>query len=90
MPHYKNQNNEVYYLDSESDRHFLPSGCVNITDKEADDIRASKVVPLTYVDLRLAAYPYIGDQLDAIWKGGKDYEDMKASILAVKNKYTKV
>jgi hypothetical protein len=87
MPHYKNQHNEVYYLDNESDRHFLPSGCVNITDKEADDIRASKVVPLTYVDLRLAAYPRIGDQLDTMFHKG--FDAWKSEIQAVKTKYPK-
>lgn len=35
-------------------------------------------------DLRAKAYPSIGDQLDAIWKGGPEAEAMKAAVLAVK------
>ena len=35
-------------------------------------------------DLRAKAYPSIGDQLDALWKGGPDAEAMKAAVLAVK------
>ena len=38
---------------------------------------------------RKAEYPSIGDQLDALWKGGEAAEEMLAKILAVKNKYPK-
>lgn len=40
MPHYKNAAGAVYWLDSDSDRHFLPTDCVPITDAEADQLRA--------------------------------------------------
>lgn len=42
-----------------------------------------------YKEKRKAEYPDIGDQLDALWKGGNDAEDMKALIDAVKSKYPK-
>jgi hypothetical protein len=42
-----------------------------------------------YVELRLKAYPPIGDQLDAIWKGGQDAEDMRAIVMEVKTRYPK-
>lgn len=42
-----------------------------------------------HVSLRIAAYPSIGDQLDALWKGGKAAADMMAQIQAVKTKYPK-
>ena len=38
---------------------------------------------------RKAEYPSIGDQLDALWKGGVELEIMKTKILAVKEKYPK-
>lgn len=42
-----------------------------------------------YRRLRYPEYPSIGDQLDALWKGGAEAEAMLAQILAVKNKYPK-
>jgi len=43
----------------------------------------------SYKELRRSEYPPIEDQLDALWKGGKDATDMKAIILAIKLKYPK-
>jgi hypothetical protein len=45
--------------------------------------------PPAYIALRRAAYPSIGDQLDAIWKGGQARDEMKALIDAVKSDYPK-
>lgn len=39
---------------------------------------------------RAAAYPPIGDQLDALWKGGVEQAKMKELILAVKAAYPKL
>jgi hypothetical protein len=38
---------------------------------------------------RAAEYPAIGDQLDALWKGGEAAADMLAKVQAVKAKYPK-
>ena len=38
---------------------------------------------------RAAEYPPIGDQLDALWKGGDAATQMLAKVNAVKNKYPK-
>jgi len=43
----------------------------------------------TYAELRAKNYPAIGDQLDALWKGGTALEEMRAAILAIKEKYPK-
>ena len=43
----------------------------------------------TYQALRAAAYPPVGDQLDALWKGGDEQAAMLATILAVKAEYPK-
>lgn len=39
---------------------------------------------------RLKEYPSIGDQLDALWKGGDAAAEMLAKVQAVKAKYPKV
>jgi len=44
----------------------------------------------TYAELRAAEYPPIGDQLDALWKGGSAAEEMLATVMAVKAKYPKL
>ena len=42
-----------------------------------------------YIDLRVAEYPPIGDQLDALWKGGDAAAEMLVIVQAVKTKYPK-
>ena len=43
----------------------------------------------TYAQKRAAAYPPIGDQLDAMWKGGDAEIAMRKMVLAVKAQYPK-
>jgi len=43
-----------------------------------------------YKAKRIAEYPPIGDQLDALWKGGNAAVEMLAMVQAVKAKYPKV
>jgi len=47
------------------------------------------VDPKAYVSKRVAEYPTIGDQLDALWKGGDAQTEMLAKVMAVKAKYPK-
>ena len=42
-----------------------------------------------YAELRRNDYPAIGDQLDALWKGGPALDAMREKILEVKAKYPK-
>lgn len=42
-----------------------------------------------YKAQRAQEYPSIGDQLDALWKGGAEAEAMLAKVQAVKQKYPK-
>ena len=42
-----------------------------------------------YKAKRIAEYPPIGDQLDALWKGGDAAAEMLAKVQAVKTKYPK-
>jgi hypothetical protein len=43
-----------------------------------------------YIAKRQSEYPAIGDQLDALWKGGDAQTKMLAKVMAVKAKYPKV
>ena len=43
----------------------------------------------TYQELRAAAYPPVGDQLDAMWKGGDAEAAMLSVINAVKAEFPK-
>ena len=43
----------------------------------------------TYSEYRQSEYPAIGDQLDALWKGGDAAAEMLAKVQAVKAKYPK-
>jgi hypothetical protein len=47
------------------------------------------VDPNAYKTKRIAEYPTIGDQLDALWKGGDAAAVMLAKVQAVKAKYPK-
>ena len=47
------------------------------------------VDPEAYVAKRQSEYPSIGDQLDALWKGGDAQTEMLAKVMAVKAKYPK-
>jgi hypothetical protein len=43
----------------------------------------------SYIAKRAAEYPPVGDQLDALWKGGDAAAEMLATVQAVKAKYPK-
>ncbi len=47
------------------------------------------VDPDQYKQQRASEYPPIGDQLDALWKGGNEAAAMLAKVQAVKAKYPK-
>lgn len=42
-----------------------------------------------YIGKRVDAYPNIGDQLDALWKGGDDADAMKILVNKVKSDFPK-
>jgi hypothetical protein len=88
MPHYKDTENKLHFIDDDSFAHYLPAGCVKITDAEADALRP--VQQLTYAEKRAAEYPDFRDYLDGVVKG--DQAQVQAYIdacLAVKAKYPK-
>jgi len=64
-------------------------------DADGNEVAYDKAAVQAYVDAhayiakRASEYPPIGDQLDALWKGGAEAEAMLAKVQAVKNKYPK-
>ena len=88
MPYYKDTENKLHWLDDASFTHYLPSGCVEITDTEAEALRP--VNELTYAEKRAAEYPDYRDYLDGVVKGDQAQIDAYiAACQAVKDKYPK-
>ena len=64
-------------------------------DAEGNPVAYDKDAVQAYVDAhayiakRQAEYPSIGDQLDALWKGGDAQAEMLAKVQAIKTKYPK-
>jgi hypothetical protein len=94
MPHFKNTNNDLFWLDEGDDPSVWLPNCSLITDAEANSIRATKEQAafnsLTYAEKRAAEYPNFIDYVDGIVKG--DQAQVQAYIdacLAVKTKYPK-
>jgi DUF2075 family protein len=59
------------------------------TEQAAFAVRKEALLRTKYQRDREAEYPPIGDQLDALWKGGEASTTMLAQIQAVKAKYPK-
>lgn len=88
MPHYKNANNDLFWLDEGDDPVVWLPNCTPISDAEADSIRAEKFQNvLTYSQKRAAEYPSFADQFDLIYHDG--IEAWKMVIQAIKDKYPK-
>jgi hypothetical protein len=89
MPHYKDLNNGLHFIDDASFAHLLPEGSVEITDEEAETLRPVPPEP-TYAEKRAAEYPDYRDYLDGIVKGDQAQIDAYiAACQAVKDKYPK-
>ena len=89
MPHFKDSNNKLYWLDANDDPAVWLPQCTAITDEEAEALRP-KPTELTYAQKRATEYPPIGDQLDALFHAGVFPVEMAALVQAVKDKYPKV
>jgi hypothetical protein len=68
---------------------------VTAYDADGNEVAYDKDAVQAYVDAhayiakRASEYPPIGDQLDALWKGGAEAEAMLAKVQAVKQKFPK-
>lgn len=81
-----------------SRHHMTPEGPVPFTAEEeaardaeeaAFAIEQTEFAKTQYQRDRATEYPPIGDQLDALWKGGDAATAMLAQVQAVKTKYPK-
>lgn len=92
MPHYKDIQKKLYWLDDGDDAAVWLPQCTLITDEEANAIRdaeqAALKASLTYAQKRASEYPSILDQFDLLYHGGIDA--WKVAIQTVKDKYPKV
>lgn len=63
----------------------------NIAKPSESEVNAksAELDALAYRESRRIEYPSIGDQLDALWKGGQAATDMLAKVQAIKTKYPK-
>lgn len=90
MKHYKDSQNKVFGF---SEGQEVPPGLTEISIEEAKELGKLAFVQdqslMNYAQKRALEYPLIGDQLDALWKGGAEAEAMKAKIQEVKAKYPK-
>jgi hypothetical protein len=94
MPHFKNTNDDLFWLDEGDNPAVWLPNCTLITDAEANSIRAAKEQAvfnaLTYAEKRVSEYPNFIDYVDGVVKG--DQAQVQAYIdacLAVKAKYPK-
>jgi len=98
MPHFKDSENKLYWLDDHDDPAVWLPNCIQITDEEAEPLRAAQEAAiqaaymntLNYAQKRASEYPPIADYLDGIVKG--DQEQIAkyiADCQAVKAKYPK-
>lgn len=66
---------------------------VGATDKDGNKVKIDLSLVDAWIDPNayksLRQYPSIGDQLDAIWKGGDAQADMLKQVMAVKTQYPK-
>jgi hypothetical protein len=82
---FKDKNDGYYQFDWDGVSE-LPDWTKGLTSVE---VAAPIDIPFTYKDFRRTAYPPIGDQLDAMWKGGADEAAMLSIILAIKARFPK-
>ena len=88
MPHYKDTQNKLHWIDSSEHESYLPVGSIQITDAEAEALRP--VYTPTYSQNRAAEYPSMTDYLDGVVKGDQaQINKYIADCLAVKTKYPK-
>jgi hypothetical protein len=94
MPHFKDLENKLYWLDDGDDPAVWLPHCIQITEEEAASIRATQQAAaeaaLTYAQKRAAEYPPMTDYLDGVVKGDQA-QILKyiADCQAVKAKYPK-
>ena len=80
-----------FVADKPNDRmdYWVVDGETLTFDKSQADSDDAAIAAVAYKDVRRAAYPEIGDQLDALWKGGDAQSAMKVVVDKVKSDFPK-
>lgn len=93
MKHYKDNQGNVFGYAADGSQDHLIGDKLPITDQEAEALNLAKAQArfnaLSYAEKRSSNYPPIGDQLDALWKGGEAAQAMLQKIQAVKAQFPK-
>jgi hypothetical protein len=94
MPHFKDSENKLYWLDEGDDPAVWLPQCTLISEDEADLIRAVEKIAydnsLTYAQKRALEYPPMVDYIDGMVKGDQaQVQTYIDACLAVKAKYPK-
>ena len=90
MPHFKDSENKLYWLDEGADPAVWLPNCTRVTDAQVAAIRAAEQPVATYAEKRAAEYPPVTDYLDGVVKGDQaQINKYIADCLAVKAKYPK-
>jgi hypothetical protein len=93
MKFYRDHKNEIYAYEEDGSQDHLIGDKIAVTEQEANSIlsvrQAQQFESLSYVEKRRAAYPTIGEQLDALYHAGVFPPDMAERIRAVKQRYPK-
>jgi len=71
--------------DSDRMNYWVVDGETLTFDQSQADSDDAAIVAVAYKAVRRAAYPDIGDQLDALWKGGDAEAAMKVIVNKVKS-----
>jgi len=75
--------------DSDRMDYWIVDGEKLTFDKSTADSDDAALAAVAYKDARRTAYPDIGDQLDALWKGGDAQAAMKLLVDKVKSDFPK-
>lgn len=67
----------------------LPDGAIEEDREVVESAKGRLLLADDWHSLRADAYPSIKDQLDAMWKGGADADEMAKKVQAVKDRYPK-
>lgn len=65
--YYKDLLNQIHFIDRIEDVHYLPDGCVAITDAQADAIRLAAILIPTAAETKAANVKKVDADVDAIY-----------------------
>lgn len=89
MAHYR-LNDQIYWFDSETEATEYQPNAILMSETEVGLFRQSKIISMSYHELRVSEYPPMIDYIDAIVKGDKDAQQIYIDkCLAIKAKYPK-